>query len=172
MEAVMDARALHRMSYGMYIVSSKCEDKCNGQVANSVFQVTSEPPQVVACINKQNLTHEYMSKSGVFAVSVLSQDTPFEFIGGFGFRCGRDVDKCGNCVRNTGVTGAPIIMDYAVAFLECEVVNSFDAGTHTMFVGRVVNSEVINDDEPMTYAYYRLVKGGKSPKTAPTFIKE
>lgn len=168
----MDMSTLHKMSYGMYIVSSKSDNRCNGQVANSVFQVTSEPQQVAACINKQNLTHEYISKSGVFAVSVLSEDTPFEFIGSFGFRCGREFDKCSNCVCNTGITGAPIIMDYAAAFLECEVVSSLDAGTHTIFIGKVINAELINDKEPMTYAYYRIVKGGKSPKTAPTYIKE
>jgi rubredoxin len=56
--------------------------------------------------------------------------------------------------------------------LECEVLSSTDVGTHTIFIGKVVDCEVLSDADPMTYAYYHQTKGGKSPKTAPTYVKE
>jgi len=62
----MNLNALHKLSYGMYIVASRKGDKLNGQIANTVFQITSEPPTVAVSINKQNLTHEYIKVSKVF----------------------------------------------------------------------------------------------------------
>jgi len=61
----MDLKALYNISYGIYIVSSKKEDRINGQIANTVFQTTSEPATIAVCINKKNLTHEFITKSKV-----------------------------------------------------------------------------------------------------------
>jgi len=95
-----------------------------------------------------------------------------EFIGRFGFKSGRDVDKFEGLQPIFGVTGAPIVLDNAVAYLEAEVVDSLSAGTHTLFLARLVNAEIVKEEgEPMTYAYYQLVKRGKAPKTAPTYQK-
>ena len=58
----MDLKTLHKVSYGLYIITSKSDDKINGQIANVLFQITSEPPRVAISINKQNLTHEYIKK--------------------------------------------------------------------------------------------------------------
>jgi flavin reductase (DIM6/NTAB) family NADH-FMN oxidoreductase RutF/rubredoxin len=169
----MDRKALRKMSYGMYVVCSKTDGRSNGQIANTVFQITSEPPRMAVCVNKGNLTHEFIEKSRVFTVSVLSQETPMTFIGRFGFRCGRDVDKLEDVQYRIGVTGAPIVLDYAVAYYEVEVIDSLDGGTHTLFVGSIVEAEIVDHGSiPMTYAYYHQVKGGKSPKAAPTYTEE
>jgi len=56
----MNLKALYKLSYGLYVVSSKKGNRLNGQVANSVFQVTSEPPTIAVSINKNNLTHEFI----------------------------------------------------------------------------------------------------------------
>jgi len=70
-----------------------------------------------------------------------------------------------------GETGTPIILNDSVAFLECKVVQTFDVGTHLMFIGELVQSEIINDaKEPITYLYYRQVKKGLAPENAPTYI--
>ncbi len=169
---VMNLKALYKISYGVYIVASKKGDKFNGQIANTVFQVTSEPPQIAISINKSNLTHEFIESSGVFTVSVLSTETPMTQIGKFGFKSGRDIDKFESTNYKVGKTGAPIVLDNALAYLECEVVKSLDTGTHTIFVGRIVDADVLSDGEPMTYAYYHQIKKGKSPKTAPTYIAD
>ena len=167
----MDAKALYLISYGMYIICSKKGDKINGQTANSIVQVASEPPIISVCINKQNLTHEFIKDSKVFTASVIAQTAPLKLIGGFGFKSGRDVNKFEGVNYKLGQSGAPVILDGTLGYLEARVIDSVDAKTHTIFVGELVGAEVLAEGEPMTYAYYHLVKRGTTPKSAPSFNK-
>jgi flavin reductase (DIM6/NTAB) family NADH-FMN oxidoreductase RutF len=166
----MNLNALHKLGYGMYIVGSHKSGKLNGQVANTVFQITSEPPTVAVSINKSNLTHEYIKSSQLFSAAVLCQATPLSYIGGFGFKSGRDVDKLKGVNYKLGQTGSPIFFDYAAAYLEAEVIQDVDIGTHTIFIGRIVAAEILTEDPCMTYEYYYQVKRGTTPKTAPSYI--
>ncbi|MGQ9464479.1 MAG: flavin reductase family protein [bacterium] len=169
----MNTKTLHKVSYGIYIVSSKAEDKLNGQIVNTVFQITAEPPQMGVSINKQNLTHQYIENSKVFSIAILSKDTPPKFIGQFGFRTGRDLDKFKGVNYKIGKTGAPLILENTIGYIECEVVGSLDCGSHTMFIGKVIDAEIINENlEPLTYDYYHRVLKLKVPKTATTYINE
>jgi len=168
----MNLKTLYKISYGLYIVSSKTDKNFNGQIANTVFQITSDPPTIAVSINKQNLTHEFIQESKVFTVSILSQETPQKYIGHFGFKSGRQLDKFKDMNYKIGVTGAPIVLENTIGYLEVEVIDSLDVGTHTIFIGKVVDTEITKEWEPMTYAYYHKVKGGKAPKTAPTYIKD
>jgi len=168
----MDLKALYKLGYGLYVVCSKKGDKLNGQIANTVFQVCAEPPIIAVALNKQNLTNEFVSTSKVFTVSILSQDTPLSFIGNFGFKSGRDVDKLKGINYKLGETGAPIVLDNALAYLEAKVINQVEVVTHTIFIGEVVAADVLKEGEPMTYAYYHEVKRGSTPKTAPIYIEE
>ena len=168
----MDTKVLHQISYGMYIVGSRKGDSINGQTCNTVIQVSSEPPIISACINKGNLTHDFIDDSGVFAVSILSQDTPLSLIGRFGFKSGREMDKFEGIDYKLGETKAPIVLDNTLAYLEAKVISEVDVGTHTIFIGELVGAEVIQEGEPMTYAYYHQVKRGTTPKTAPSYHKD
>ena len=168
----MNTKALYKLGYGMYVVSSKKGEKINAQIANTVFQITSEPPTVAVSINKNNLTYEYIKESKVFAASVLCQGTPLSFIGHFGFKSGRDMNKFEGVNYKIGKTGAPVVIDNVVAYLEARVTKEIDVGTHTIFIGEVVDSEVISEEACMTYEYYHQVKRGTTPKTAPSYIEE
>jgi len=168
----MNLKALHKLGYGLYVVTSRKGDRLNGQIANSVFQITSEPPTIAVSINKNNLTWEFIKESQVFAVSVLSQDTPLSFIGRFGFKSGRDIDKLEGLNYQIGQTKAPVVTDHAVSYLEAKVIKEMDVGTHTIFVGEVASAEVLNEKACMTYDYYHQVKRGTIPKTAPSYIGE
>jgi flavin reductase (DIM6/NTAB) family NADH-FMN oxidoreductase RutF/rubredoxin len=166
----MDLKTLNKVSYGVYIVSSTKDGKFNGQIANTVFQISAEPPAIAVCINKQNLTYDFIQTSKAFTVSILSQEAPMTFIGKFGFKSGRNIDKFIDTNYKIGITKAPIVLDYTIGYLEAELINKMDAGTHTLFVGKIVNAEMINEQEPLTYAYYHDIKKGKSPKSAPTYM--
>ncbi len=169
----MNLKALHKISYGIYVVTSKDGGKINGQIVNTVFQITSQPPQIGISINKENLTHNYIEKSRVFCINILSINTPAKFIGLFGFKSGRDIDKFKEIKFKSGKTGAPIILDNTIGYIECEVVGSMDCGTHTMFIGKVVEAEIINEGiEPLTYDYYHKELKLKVPKTATTYLEE
>ena len=167
----MNTKILFSLSYGLYVVSSAEGDKINGQIANSVFQITAEPVRLAVSINRLNLTHEYIEKSGVFSVSILEKDVPMKFIGNFGFKSGRDVNKFSDVSYKIGKTQAPLVEDYSLGYLEAKVIDKIDIETHTIFIGEVVDADVFKAGEPMTYAYYHEVKKGKSPKTAPTYVK-
>ena len=52
----MDLKALYNISYGMYIVSSKKDNRINGQIANTVFQTTSEPATIAVSVSYTHLT--------------------------------------------------------------------------------------------------------------------
>src|SRR4030042_1302947 len=168
----MNLKALYSISYGLYVIGSRKGNRFNGQAANTVIQVSSQPPTISVCLNKGNLTHEFIKDSGAFTVSILSQDTPLSFIGNFGFKSGRDIDKFKDVNYKMGETQAPIVLDNTLAYLEAKVIKEVDAGTHTIFIGEFMGAEFLREGEPMTYAYYHEVKRGSTPKTAPSYIEE
>lgn len=168
----MDRKALRALTYGLYIVSSHKDGKINGQIANTVIQTTSKPTTIAVSINRENLTHEYISASRVFSVSILAQDAALKLIGTFGFKCGRDTDKFAGCNYRIGSTEAPIVTEGTLAYLEARVIDQIELSTHTLFVGEVVDGGLLAEGVPMTYAYYHEVKGGKTPEKAATFIEE
>ena len=170
---MLDLESLFKLSYGMCIVSSKKDGRFDGCIVNTVFQIVPEPPMVAVSINKQCLTHEYITDSKVFTISVLAESTPMSFIGRFGFRTGKDIDKFEQVRYKIGRTGAPIILDNAVSFIEAKVLDAIDVETHTLFISEIIACETIDDDKiPMTYTYYRDVKHGRTPRTAATYIEK
>jgi ferric-chelate reductase [NAD(P)H] len=169
----MDFRALFKISYGMYIVSSKKGDKINAQLSNTVVQISPDPATMLISISKNNFTHECISESGIFTVSVISDQCEMKEIGPFGFRCGRDFDKFKDCKYELGKNGAPFIRDKMCAYIECEVVNRVDCCTHTVFIGRVTEAEILNQDlNPMTYDFYHRELKGKLSKNATHYHAE
>ena len=168
----MNRAAFYKITYGLYIVTAGQNNKFNGLISNTMFQVTSKPATVAISINKDNYTHELIKLGNKFVVSFLAQAAPMTFIGTFGFKSGRDINKLKNVKIKIGATGVPIILDYTIAYLEAELINELDCGTHTIFVGKIIDADVLSEAEPMTYDYYHKVKGGKSPKNAPTYMEE
>ena len=170
MSSELDRRAFRDLSYGLYIVTSRDGDRLNGQIVNTVIQVTSDPPRVAVIINKKNLTHEFITQSGVFGVSVLDDTATMTFIGPFGFRSGRDVNKFEKVSFKKGATGVPLVSEHSLSLLEVKVFDCIDLGTHSIFIGDVVFSEVLKTGKPLTYHFYHEVLKGKSPPNAPTFM--
>ena len=167
----MNFEAYFKITYGLYIVSSKSGDKMNGYISNSVFQVTAEPAQIAVTCNKNNLTSELMAESQIFSISVLAEKASTEIIGLFGYKSGKDVDKFQDVTYITGKTGVPVVTDESIAWFECRILQTYDVGTHLICIGEVVNGDLIEpDQDPLTYAYYRAVKKGVAPKNAPTYI--
>jgi len=170
---MLDLESLFKLCYGMSIVSSEKDGRFNGCIVNTVFQLTPEPPMIGVSVNRQCLTHDYIVHSRVFTVSVLSQNTPKSFIGLFGFRSGRDIDKFESVKYRLGRTGVPIVLDNTVAFLEAEVRKDVELNSHTLFIAEVVACETVDyQAEPMTYSYYRDIKQGRTPKTAATYVEK
>ena len=167
----MDYRPYFKISYGLYIISSGKKDNKTGYIANTVFQVTAEPPRLAVSCSKNNHSAAIIEETGAFGISVLRRDVKPQLFGTFGFRTGKDIDKFENCQYRTGSTGIPIVEEDSLSLFECKVINSIDLDTHILFIGDVIGQELLNDvEDPLTYAYYQEVKKGKAPKNAPTYV--
>jgi len=167
----MDIEAYYKITYGLYIVSTADNSKLNGYISNTVFQVSAEPAQFAIACSKDNFTTGMIGRSGVFALSALAEDVRPDMISTFGYQSGKDVDKYEAYRYKTGKTGAPILLDDNLAWFECEVVQTVDVGSHLLFIGKVIDGELMNaDGKPLTYATYREKRKGKAPKNAPTYI--
>jgi flavin reductase (DIM6/NTAB) family NADH-FMN oxidoreductase RutF/rubredoxin len=170
---MINVEALHKISYGLYIVCSGDKNKGNGYVSNTVFQVSSKPVLFAACCNKNNYTAEIIQKTKAFSISVLEQDASAETIGKFGYKSGKDIDKMVGMNIQYGETGVPVLLNDSIATLEFILIQTVDVGTHLMFIGELHNAQITDNNKvALTYLYYRQVKKGLSPINAPTYIEE
>ena len=169
----MHFESYFKISYGLYIVTAQAGNIKGGYIANTVFQVTATPPQFAISCNKDNYTAQLIKQSGVFAFSVLSEKANPSLIGNFGYKSGRDFDKFAGVNYFKGKTGVPIVTDSSVAWFECKVTQSYEVGTHILFIGEAIDTGLIEESgKSLTYTYYREVLKGYSPKNAPTYIEK
>lgn len=168
----MKYKAFHKLSYGLYLITTRHNGQNAGYIGNTVFQVTSEPSQIAISSHKKNASTEKILQSKIFSISVLGKNASTSLIGEFGFMSGTDIDKFRNVKTKTAKTGAPIVLDSAVAWFDCKVVATQDVGSHILIIGEVLDSEVVSDEEPLTYAYYREKYKMLSPKNSPTYIEK
>ena len=168
---MIDPKALFFLSYGLYIVSTRYEDKMNGQIINAMMQLTAEPMCIAACLHRDNYTTELIEKSGYFSASILDSEVAMPFIGIFGFRTGRSYDKFANCKEWViGENGVPKVTENCIATIEVRVISATCVHTHKVFVGEVTSAEQIREGRPLTYADYHNIKKGKSPANAPSAV--
>lgn len=166
----MNNKVLSKLSYGIYVVSCKTDEKYTGCTINSIMQITSEPPIIALSVNHNAYTNECLKKSGKFAVSILSEKSNPLSIGTFGFRSGRDFDKF-SVIPYEIINEMPVIKD-SCGYLICEVTDKHETNSHTLFLAKITAGDTLNEEIPMTYSYYQNVIKGKSPKAAPTYIEE
>ena len=168
----MDYKALHKLSYGLYIIASEFEGKKAGYIGNTVFQVTSAPVQIAISCHKNNDSAAVILQSGVFSVSVLKKDASTSLIGEFGFMSSSEIDKFARVKTEVYSSGAPVVIDSALAWFDCRVVSAQDIGSHMLIIGEVLDSRLLSDEEPLTYAWYREKYKMLAPRNAPTFIEK
>ena len=89
----MDKKAMYRLSYGLFVLTTKAGDKINGCITNTAIQAASDPNQLTFAVNKTNYTHQMLLEAGKCNISVISEDADFELFRHFGFQSGRDTDK-------------------------------------------------------------------------------
>lgn len=166
----MNSKVLRTLSYGVYIVSTMDGERPTGCTANSAMQITSSPATIAVSINHDNYTNHCIDASGLFAVSILAETSAPSLIGHFGFQSGREVNKF-DTVSFEMKSGVPVITD-SCGYIVCKVINKIETSSHTVFLGEVIDGDVLLSAPAMTYAYYHNVIKGKSPKTAPTYIPE
>lgn len=155
------ANAMHKLTYGLFVLTAKNGSKDNGCIINTVTQVTSEPNRISIAVNKLNYTHDMIAETGEFNVSVLTENSKFETYKHWGFQSGKNVDKLEEISFKRSENGLIYIADETNAYISAKVISSVDLGTHTLFIADVTAAEVLSDDNSATYDYYQ-----KNIKTA------
>ncbi len=150
----MDMKVMNKITYGLYVLTARCGNQFNGCIINTLAQVTTSPNRVSVTVNKGNFTEYMIRTSGRVNVSMIDESADFSLFTHFGFQSGRWCNKFYDYVLKKAENGLPIIEKGVCAYLSCEVVQTVDLGTHTMFIADVADGEVISDKAPMTYAYY------------------
>lgn len=165
----MDNKAFFKLSYGLYVVSSNCNGKDSACIANTFVQVTAEPAQVCITLNKNNFTTKLIEASGVYNVGVLLDEVDMDVIRRFGFQSGKDLDKFHGIEYFIDEQNVKQISKAIAASFSVKVNSTLDVGAHIMFVGKVVDCQVLDDREVLTYANYHDKKNGTTPKNASSY---
>lgn len=163
----MDQATMHKLSYGLFVLTSAFEGKESGCIINTAGQVTTEPNRVSIAVNQSNFTHDLVKQSGKFNISILSEQADFPLFQHFGFQSGRQVDKFAgfaHCRRSAN--GLYYVTAGTNGYLSATVEQAIDLGTHTLFIAKVDEMESLSDSPSATYAYYHAsIKPKNRPQT-------
>ena len=152
----MDTKAMYKLSYGLFVLTTKSGDKINGCISNTAIQVASDPNQISFAINKANYTHDLVMESRKANISVISEEANFDLFKHFGFSSGRDTDKFAGFSEYTlAENGIPYITKGTNAYFSIDVTQTVDLGSHTLFIGAPSQMVVLSDMPSATYTYYQ-----------------
>lgn len=155
-EAEVDPKAVQKFSYGLFVLTAQAYGKDNGCIINTAAQLTSTPNRINIAVNKANYTHDIIMNTGIFNISVLSEKASFDIFKRFGFQSGRDADKFEGFENSVArsANGLAYVTEGTNTFMSAKVIDSYDYGTHTLFIAELTEAQVLNSDPSVTYAYY------------------
>ena len=152
---LVEQNAMFSLSYGLFVLTARDGAKDNGCIINTVTQLTDSPKRISIAVNKANLTHDMIVKTGEFNVSVLSNDAPFALFQHYGFQSGRNTDKFAGVQGMARSTNGIYYIPYCTsAFLSAKVTQAVEFETHTLFIADVTEAKLLSNVPSMTYAYY------------------
>lgn len=139
-----------KITQGMYVLTTK-EGGC---IVDAVSQISSgENPLISVSVMKKNNTNQLLKTNNKFAISILSKEVNPEIIKTFGFNSSRDINKFER-TETTKIDGIDIINN-SLGYMICEIVDSIDNDTHTLFIGKIIEADVFEEKEAMSYQYYQ-----------------
>ncbi|MCH5268835.1 MAG: flavin reductase [Lachnospiraceae bacterium] len=161
----MDNDVMHRLSYGLFVLTAREGDKDNGCIVNTVMQVTSVPNQIVVGVNKANYTHDMIVNTGLFNLSILTEKSSFDTYKHWGFQSGKNVDKIEKITYERSENNLIYLTGETNAFLSAEVKKTINMGSHTLFIAEVTDGKMLSKEASVTYNYYQNhIK--ENPKTS------
>ena len=155
---------MFKLTYGLFVLSTKVGDKDNGCIINTAMQVAENPTKISVAVNKKNYTCEMLQKSDDLNVSILSEKAVFDTFKRFGFQSGRDADKFLD-TDPVAKNGVKYITDGVNAVISGKIVDRIDVGSHMVFVAEVTETILLTDDPSTTYDYYFKNIKPAPPKT-------
>ncbi len=159
----LDKTALFAISYGLFVLTAKDGERDNGCIINTVIQATSTPLRVTFTVNKANMTHDMVLKTGIFNLSILTEQSKFDVYQRFGLKSGKDGDKFADYgAYARSVNGLTYVTEGVNALLSGKVISTLDCGTHTLFLADLTEARKLSGEASVTYDYYH-----KNIKPAP-----
>ena len=142
-----------KISQGMYVLTTID----GGCIVDAVSQISGgDNPLIAVSVMKKNYTNELLKINSKFAISILGEDVNAEIIKTFGFNSMRNINKFEK-IDTFKVEGVNIIKD-SIGYMVCEIIDSIENDTHTLFIGKIIETDMFNEKEPMTYLYYQKHK--------------
>ena len=139
-----------KITQGMYVLTTEN----GGCVVDAVSQVSGgDNPLISVAVMKKNYTNELLKNNTKFAISILSKEVNPEIIKTFGFNSARDINKFER-TETIKVDGLEVIKD-SIGYMICEIVDSIDNDTHTLFIGKLIEGDIFEEKEVMSYGYYQ-----------------
>ena len=151
----VDLMALFKVTYGLFVLTARENDKDNGCIINTVNQITNMPNRLAIAVNKLNHTHDMIEHTGLCNVCVLSKSADFALFERFGYKSGKDTDKfAGFDAIARSENGLAYLTSAANAYIACKVVGSHDYETHTLFVVELDEAHILSNEASVTYDDY------------------
>jgi flavin reductase (DIM6/NTAB) family NADH-FMN oxidoreductase RutF len=159
----LDDELLNRVTWkipnALALIGSKAGDERNAMTASWITQVSMEPVLIAVAIDNSAVTHRLVTTGGSFTVNMWNADDTRVFVK-FSKPATDDGTTLNGRAVHAATTGAPVF-DEAIAWLDCEVRHTLDLGTHTLFVGEVVDAAIDDDDaRPASMNDTRMKYGG------------
>lgn len=149
-------RGMRQWATGVTVVATQHNGIRHGMTVNSFISVSLDPPLVLVSLERTSRTHNLVQKAGFFGVTILSKDQQ-EVSECFAGRHTEHEDRFTNLNTFIMITGSPLV-EGGLAYFDCRVVSAYEAGTHTLFIGEVLESQFIDGKEPLLY-YNRMYRG-------------
>lgn len=141
---------IKKITQGMYILTTNG----GGCVVDAVSQISAgDNPLITVAVMKNNHTNQLLKNNDKFAISILSKEVNPEIIKTFGFNSARDIDKFED-IETTLIEEVKVINN-SIGYMICEIVDSIDNDTHTLFIGKIKEADVFDEKEAMSYQYYQ-----------------
>ena len=151
----MNNNAMYKLSYGLFVLTANENGFDNGCIINTAQQVTTEPNRISITVNKNGKTHDMIKATGIFNISIISEDAYFELFKHFGFQSGASCNKFdGFKAAERSENGVLYLTAGVNSYISAKVIQEIDLGTHTMFIAEVTDADIISDIPSATYAYY------------------
>ncbi|MFP5333612.1 MAG: flavin reductase family protein [Acidimicrobiia bacterium] len=145
----MDDAILNKVTWripnALALVGSRAGDEWNAMTTSWVTQLSMEPVLIGVGVDNSAVTHRLITEGGSFTVNLWSSEDTRPFVK-FSKPATKDGMTLNGFPIREGRTGAPIF-EQAIAWMDCEVRSSHDFGTHTLFVGEIVDADVVDEEQ-------------------------
>ncbi len=165
-DAAAFKKGMRHLAASVTLITTKLQDQRGGLTATAVCSVSAEPPQILVCVNKTASAHDPIGEAGFFCVNILCPEhrkLAERFAGMDGIEGDDRFNDLGEWTTLT--TGAPVLKGCPVSF-DCKLVTELSAGTHTIYIGEIVDVALHETASPLLYADGTFVHGAALKKAA------